>query len=295
MKKIIYKILLFIIVIVLFNIVYLQYLKKYDFELSKSVLISKMKNKNIDCVILGHSIPYDGIDAEYLTKKGMSSYNFALGGASIKSSYIQLLNFIKYNKTKVVLLGLSPGRNYKTFKNPPFHPVIDYTYNKRDIYNIRNIPMIKFQWLAIEPLKRLFSKDHKDAKLVLGQLRTTKTIPDQSKYKKEFQKKITIDDFAAAKYLFKIDSLCKVNNIQFIALGMPGYRSTQNEISTGLHKLKYENGGVLYYLNLNNKDFCSNTFDSNKDWLGNSHLNEYGAKKLTKVLYEDYLKNNIFE
>ena len=295
MKKLIYKILLFVVIVVVFNIVYLQYLKKYDTEVSKALLISKMKNKDFDCVILGHSIPLDGIDTEYLTNKGISSYNFALGGANIEASYIQLLNYLKFNKTKCVILGLSPGRNYKTFTPPPMHPAIEYAYNKTDYFSLMSIPVVKFQWRAIEVIKKMLSKDHREAKIVLGQLRTAKTIPDHSRYKEQPKKNINIDDFKNAKYLFKIDSLCKSNNIPFIALGMPGYKSTQNEFKLGMHELKYTNGNKLYYINMNNKEFCAKTFDTNKDWLGNSHLNEYGARKFTEYLYNGYLKDQMFK
>ncbi len=290
MKKLIYKIFLFVIIIVAFNVLYLKYLKIYDFGFSKTLFVSNMKNENFDCVILGHSVPLDGIDAGYLTKKGVSSYNFALGGANIEGSYIQLSKFIKSNKTKCVMLGLSPGRNYQTFVPPPLHPVIEYSYGLMDRYSLRSIPIIKFQWRAIEPIKKIFSKDHRDATVVLGQLRTKKTIVDQSHYAKEPKRNITIDDFRGAKYLFKLDSLCDANKIDLLLLSMPGYKSTQNEMPLGLQILNYDDGNELNFINLNNKYFCSNTFDYDKDWLGNSHLNEYGAEKLTKHLYKEYLE-----
>lgn len=85
--------------------------------------------------------------------------------------------------------------------------------------------------------------------------------------------------------------MCKSKQISFYALGMPGYRSTQNQIPTGLDHLKIENNNILHFINLNNTDFCKETFNTQKDWLGNSHLNEYGARKLTKYLYNNYLKD----
>ena len=291
MKRLIYRISIFIIIIIVFNILYIQYLKQYDSEFKKTYAIAKMENQNYDCIILGNSIAYDGIDTQYLTLQGLKSYNFALGGENLESSYIQLHHYLENNnKPKVVIYGLSPG-NYDGSNLPnKIHPTVAYSYGLIDKFTIRSIPVIKFQWLAIEPVKKLFSKDHREASVVNGQLKTKKTIPDNTQYKKELKSKISIDDFKGATFLFKMDSICRINNIPFIALGMPGYRNTQNEAPESLQILKYGNDKELHFINLNNKDFCTKTFTNKKDWLGNSHLNEYGAKKLTEHLYEYYLK-----
>lgn len=291
MKLTILKISLFIIIIIFFNIAYLKYLKEYDLEFNKTVEISKMKGRAFDCIVLGNSVVYDGIDTEYLTNQGLSSYNFALGGENLKSNYIQLNQYLVNNrKPKIVLLGLSPGESYDEYTGEPsIHPIIEYNYNLLNRHSIRSIPMIKFQWLAIEIIKKIISKDHRKAKVVMGQLRTTKTIPDNTNYNNKIKQTITIDEYKGAKYLLKIDSLCKKNKIILLAIGMPGYRETQNMASTGVHLLNFNNNQITY-INLNSKDFCSSTFNPEKDWLGNSHLNMYGARKLTEYLYNNYLK-----
>ena len=285
-KTLIFKIVLFLTILVLFNFLYLEYLKKYDMELSKGIRISKMKNEDFACVILGNSVVLDGIDAGYLTQNGVSAYNFALGGANMETSYIQLSKFIKYNKTKCAVLGLSPGRNYKTFIPPPLHPVVEYSYDLMDKWSIRSMPVIKFQWLAIETFKNVVSKDHRNATDVLGQLRTEKTIPDYTNYPEQTTEQISLDDFVKANYLFKIDSLCDANDIDFLVIDMPGYKDTQNHIPFGLHVLRKDDIEINY-INFNNKQFCAETFDTQKDWLGNSHLNQYGAVKLTEHLYRE--------
>ena len=292
MKRLIYRISIFIIIIIVFNILYIQFLKHYDYGFKKTYAIAKMENQDYDCIFLGNSVAYDGLDTGYLTKKGLSSYNFALGGENLQSSYIQLDTYLKKNnKPKVVIYGLSPG-NYDGSNLPKkIHPSVAYNYGLIDKFTVRSIPVIKFQWLAIEPVKKLFSKDHREARVVKGQLRTRKIIPDNTRYKENLKKTIRIDDFDGAVYLFKMDSICSINNIPFFALGMPGYRSTQNEIPEGLQILKYGIDKNLHFINLNNREFCFKTFDYNKDWLGNSHLNEYGARKFTKYLYNNHLKD----
>ncbi|MCU4166221.1 hypothetical protein [Carboxylicivirga caseinilyticus] len=291
MKRLSLKILFFVSVFVLFNYTYMWYLKRYDFELSKALMISKMKNQKFDCIFLGNSVSFDGIDSEFFTKNGVSAYNFALGGANIEASYIQLSNYLKTNTTKCVMLGLSPGVDYKNFTPPPLHPAIEYSYDLMDKFSIRSIPVIKFQWLAVEIVKKVLSKDHREARIVMGQLRTKKTVPDHTDYSQKTKTSISICDFEKAKFLFKMDSLCDVNKIDFVLIGMPGYKNTQNDIDVGLHILEYNGDNKLHYLNLNNAKQCTQMFDST-DWLGNSHLNEYGAKKLTEFLYNLYNENS---
>jgi hypothetical protein len=64
---------------------------------------------------------------------------------------------------------------------------------------------------------------------------------------------------------------------------MPGYKETQNLSEIGPHLLNFNNGCSANLYNLDSKDFCT-IFDSEKDWIGNSHLNEFGATKFTKEL-----------
>lgn len=290
MKRFILKFIAFTIILIVFNILYLEYLKEHNIEFSKAIFISQMEGENFECIVLGNSVALDGIDTKYLSQKGVPSYNFALGGASIEASYIQLSNYINSNQTSVVILGLSPGVNLKTFVPPPLHPTIEYSYNIGDNFNIRSIPMIKFQWLAIEVVKKIFSKDHREVEVVMGQLRTKKTVPDRTNYPDQTIKKISSDDLIEAKYLVKLDSLCAANDIVFFAVSLPGYKKTQNDIPQGLHTLNYGDGNILNFINLNNRSFCTEIFDDETDWLGNSHLNQYGAEKLTEQLYREYAK-----
>ena len=61
---------------------------------------------------------------------------------------------------------------------------------------------------------------------------------------------------------------------------MPGYRNTQNVQKMGPIEISLENDSKAKLFNFNSVEFCS-IFDSNKDWIGNSHLNEFGAEKFT--------------
>jgi len=52
---------------------------------------------------------------------------------------------------------------------------------------------------------------------------------------------------------------------------------------TGPYTLCFANGDSAKLYNFNNLDFCE-IFDANRDWIGNSHLNEFGAVKFTNEI-----------
>ena len=272
------------------NVLYQLVIQKIDSNFYKAIEIKNFEDENFKCIVLGNSLTLDGIDTEYLTNKGISSYNFALAGSTLKSNYIQLNHYISYNsKPKIVLLGLGSSlKNYGNIKSSnAIHPIIDFCYGGfKERFD--NLPMIKFKWLATENLKKLVSKQHREAKLVLGQLRIRRKVPDQTKYRAKLKQEITFDDYKGAKYMFKIDSICKSNNIKLVIVEMPGYKNTRNEVPVGPNLITNKDDS-LYIYNLNNKILCDSLFDPENDWLGNSHLNQYGAKKLTKYIYKNVL------
>ena len=116
----------------------------------------------------------DGIDAEYLSKHGINSYNLALAGDHVSTSAMILDNYLKNNnKPKAVMIGLSSaiGRGYLN-KVPFKNPEVEFFYNPDLISNIKNPPLLNFQWLAVDMLKILISKEHRNAELVNGQWKT---------------------------------------------------------------------------------------------------------------------------
>ena len=292
MKTFLYKIVLITIVFALTNFLYIEVLKKTDWSLSKVYKILHFEDKDFDYLFLGASLTLDGIDAQYLTNKGIDSYNFGTQGTSIRSSYIQLNHYLKNNKKpEVVLLGVgSLSKSYKDYNNE-FTISVPYQYFYFDNkLSFENLPMVKFRGLAIENLKQVVSKEHREAEFVRGQLRIKKKVPDNTKYKQKLDRTIHVSDYEGASHLFKIDSVCKKNDIKILVLEMPGFKKTQNLIPVGPHKLWDETHDTIVLYNLNNKDLVSKLINSKNDWLGNSHLNQYGAKKLTKYIYDTILK-----
>lgn len=293
MKKFLLKLAFISAIYLGLNYVYLEILKQTDWSLSKVNRIKNFKDKDYGYIFLGASLTLDGIDAQYLADKGINAYNFGTQGTSIRSSYIQLSKYLENNKKpEYVILGVgSLSKSYKEYKQE-FTIDLPYQYFYFDnelSYN--NLPMIQFRGLALENLKKIVSKEHREAKFVRGQLRIKKKVKDKTKYREVLDSTIHVSDYKGASHLFKMDSVCKSRNIKFMVLEMPGFRKTQNKIPVGPHRLADEYHDTITLYNLNNKALVSDLIDSENDWLGNSHLNQYGAKKLTAYIYENILKH----
>lgn len=296
MQKFLIKSLIIVVLFLGLNVLYLQILKQTDWSLSKVSRIKQFENKDFDYIFLGASLTLDGIDAEYLVEQGINAYNFGTQGTSIRSSYIQLQHYLKNNqKPKVVILGIgSLSKSYKDYKHE-FTISLPYEYLYFDTeWRFDNLPMVKFRGAAIENLKQLVSKEHREAEFVRGQLRIKKRVRDKSNYNTQLDSTIHVSDYKGASHLFKMDSLCKSRGIKFVVMEMPGFKKTQNLIPLGPHRLGDETHDTITLYNLNNKKLVSKLIDSNNDWLGNSHLNQYGARKLTAYLYENILTNKDF-
>ena len=256
-----------------------------------------MKNVYYKCLIIGNSLALDGFDAQYLTQKGITAYNLAIGGATLKENLIQLRNFIKNNKKpRIVILGLSSCHNKEIeFDSERMNPIIEYTYGMCKWYSIKNLPMIKFKWLAEEIMKKILSKDYRKAKVELGQLKLKRVRKDRTNVNKYMKIKFEKRKYVNSKYLREICMLCRNNEIKIIIFEMPGTKETQNEIPVGPHFIKYKNGMEVTLNNLNNYSLCEKLISAEEDWLGNCHLNERGARKLTEYIYNEYFNEKLLK
>lgn len=147
-------------------------------------------------------------------------------------------------------------------------------------YGVNDVPILKFKWLGFEFLKKIVSENHRKAKLVYGQVKFQKTIPDNTSFKESY---LNIEEFESSHWIGELAKLCNQNGIDLLIIEMPGYKETQNLSEIGPHLLHFNNGYSANLYNFDSKDFCR-IFDSEKDWIGNSHLNEFGAIKFTREL-----------
>lgn len=265
------------------NALYLCACIFWDWSFSKRIEALTLSSPTYQYIILGNSLAMDGIDPEILASNSKSAYNLAIGGSSLKTNLIQLEDYLKIAKEnpKVVILAL--GSYINDFQRQEINPVVEFTMEGHH-YGLKDLPMIKFRWLVYELIKKVIDPDHRNAKLYQGQLRIGRTVNDDSKYASPLNA-LPINDYINSEYIKKIADRCRASNIHLVLIEMPGFKRTQNQTDIGPHKISLDDKAPIYLYNLNNIEFASK-FDSEKDWLGNSHLNEFGAVKFTTYLKE---------
>ena len=290
MSKFLKNCLWFLLLIILLNILYVSLLLSFSPAFIKTHTISTFKSKNYELLILGNSMALDGIDAEYLSQNGLNSYNLALAGDHVSTSLLILDNYLKNNdKPKMVIIGLSSaiGRGYLN-KVPFKNPEVEFFYNPSLVSNIKNPPILNFQWLAVDMFKIVISKDHRNANLIRGQWKTQKVIPDNTTFKSMAQPNITYTN----DFLFKIIEKCENQGIKVILVELPG-SNTNNNCLPFEYSVELGNKKTKTVYNLNNYEISSNLIDPSTDWLAPDHLNEKGAKKITEFLNNHVIKKEL--
>ena len=76
----------FLAIVVVLNLLYLLVLLFFSPGFNKIYEISNFKNQNFETIVLGNSMALDGIDSDYLSKNGMSTYNLSVAGDHISTS-----------------------------------------------------------------------------------------------------------------------------------------------------------------------------------------------------------------
>jgi hypothetical protein len=270
----------FTVYFILINVIYFGIIATTDFDFIKRWESLKFDNPNFELLVLGASTSMDAIDPELFDSNGIKSYNLAIGGSSIRTNYIQLNEYMTKcsKRPKYVFLGLNSAL-VQSFDDNEIQPIVEVTMKDHE-YSLNDVPILKFKWLGFEFLKKIVSKKHRKAKLVYGQLKFQKIVSDNTSFNESY---LNIQEFESSHWIGEMAKLCVQNEIELIILEMPGYKETQNLSKIGPYKLHFNNGYSANLYNFNSKDFCT-IFDSDKDWIGNSHLNEFGAIKFTKEL-----------
>lgn len=259
-----------------------------DWDFRKRLESLKFDNPDYDLLVLGTSLVLYGIDTEYLTSKGIKSFNLALAGSSLKTNYIQLSEYItKYShKPEFVLLGFNTC--LEIFETKKIHPVVEFT-TKHQKFKLKDAPISKFRWSGVELLKKILSSNYRKTKVIYGQVRFQVVNPDNTSYK---EISLDLQNYESAFYIGEIAKLCEANGIKPILIEIPGFRETQNISEIGPYYLSYSMSDSLPLYNFNNQYFCR-IFDSKVDWCGRSHLNASGSRKFTEELYNRILLNEV--
>jgi hypothetical protein len=120
-------------------------------------------------------------------------------------------------------------------------------------------------------------------------LRISKSSEDISSYTQKTEDKFNASEYLQSKSLVKLAKFCRRNAIELVIMEMPGYKKYQNNIAIGPHVFEGSDYNIQLY-NFNNRAFCK-IFDDKKDWLGNAHLNRFGAVKFTEKILESKILN----
>lgn len=242
----------------------------------------RFENPDYDLLVLGASTTSDGVDAELLSSHGQKSYNLAIGGSNVRTSFIQFDEYLKRyeHKPNYVFLGVNSVME-KDLDKGEIHPIVEVTMMDHK-FSLEDIPILKFRWLAFELSKMFFSKDHRQAKLVQGQIRTGKTVTDISEFKDQY---LDLEMFRSSIWLGEFARLCDEQGIELYVIEMPGYRETRNISDFGPFAITLDNSLTANVYNFNSQQITE-VFDPDLDWLGNSHLNQKGAELFTNMLID---------
>lgn len=289
MNKFLKKCVWFFGLLIVLNLLYLALLFGFSPVFKKASEVSNLKNQKYELIAFGNSMAADGIDAELLSKKGINSYNMAINGSHVSTSLMLLDDYLKYNeKPKMVLIGLSSalGRGY--LNGVPFqNPEVEFFYHPSTLSNVKNPPLLNFQWLAVDMLKIIASKDYRNAQTIRGQWKTKRVVEDHSTYKQNAPPTFLYSN----PYLSKIAEKCAKEKIRLVLVELPGSNSRRNSLPF-TYTFKLDNGQSQTVYNLNNYKVASSILDS-KDWLAADHLNENGAGKMTAFLYNQVIKKEM--
>ncbi len=291
MKKFIIKIIVTGILFGVINLIYLSLLYFMDMSFIKRFESLKFDNPDYEILVLGNSLACDGFDTELLGLTGSKAYNLAIPGSSIKTNYIQLQEYLSnYNKKpECIILGLGTY-TMSNYVDETIHPIVEFTMEGH-IYTYNDLPLLKFKWLAIEFIKKIVSSDHRNATLSYGQMRFQTSRGDHTNYTNS---KFDMDEYQSSKYIELLAKLCKENDIKLYVIEMPGFKETQNNSDIGPYYLTFEKEDSVPLYNFNNIEFGKN-FSSALDWVGNSHLNEKGAVKFTRLLIDSLLYEKLIK
>lgn len=275
----------------LVNMLYIWTLARVDWEFSKTREAFNFRQQNHKILVFGNSTAMDGVDTEALSRQFGPSYNFAVGGASLETNYIQMEHYLKNNaKPEKVLLFLSSCHiNYD--KANDVNPIIDHYYtDSLSGIGLKELPLFKFRWLFVENVKKLLSSGHRSAQVVNGQLRINKTVPDNTA---NGTTAICIDsaDYSRPgyRYLHRIAAACEREDIELVIFEMPCWKRSQNHCPDlairGISK-------AVRVFNLNRAEVCDSLLNPQTDWLSENHLNQHGAGKVTRHI-EKILNANV--
>ena len=258
------------------------------------------KNKT-DILIVGSSHAYCGVQPnEFWGNYGYSSYVFGSPAQTIPCSYYAIKEALTRQKPKVIFLEVYYTRFDRLYVDPGMlrfmtdamrmgkakHELIQDILGNKDwkVKAAFYLPFIKYhsRWNDLQPYDFYWTR------WLLGGSPTSK-VKKQTFYPVP-DSKHDLPGYVTT-YLDKIRKLCEENEIRLVLFETPLAKNNNTNYMlpyyVALEDYASENGIPFLFeqkYNLAGLDYA-------RDFRNSSHLNSYGAKKITLML-GDYLKNN---
>lgn len=265
------------------------------------------EKNSLDVLFMGNSDIYRGISPmELYDEYGIKSYGYTSAGQRMWTAYYMLKEALRYQKPKVIVLGVDSLFNESNSSISNYRKVFDQMKNSKVKYEALNdsiydfdfstrlsfyFPVFKYHTryseLTKDDFKYAFSDFYFDYK---GLDLNKEVVPYNNgfSYMDESEKVVTIPK-KVLTYMNKIINLCKDNNINLVFVELPSADSWSYEKSMATYEYAKKNNIPFLDLNLNSDDFAFDWTTDSSD--GGDHLNVYGAKKVTRYLGK-YLNEN---
>ena len=320
---------LFLIMLLLSELIKPKYLFKSELESPETELwnefYSEPKN-SIDALFIGNSHVYNGISpAEIYEKCGVTCFDMGTSAQNLPSAYYILNECFKYQSPQYVFLDVAgilgenafPNDYARTFDDMKwsenkFRAINDAIYavsfNNDDsdassstdsplgkvrsytkLMLARIFPVLDFhsRWDELEPGE--FDQTNSQS-IIKGYCPADRTEPV---VKDEFYTDSEVFLNNSSKEWFqKIKLLCDENEASLIAICIP-HKSWNSAKWTAINGLT--RGFGVAFVDYNIPEIYTQTgIDDNIDYLNNSHLNIYGAQKLSRYIAESLFNSGIF-
>ncbi len=291
MKRVFKSILFFVILFILVEAIAWALLpqeniKKFGMKKVSSYEILNEKLDTIDAIFMGDSLIYTSISPlDIWNEYGFTSYSYASAAQIITTTYDNMKVAIESQHPKIIMMEANVL--YRDAKNAPSYS----KYNMMKVVDeILPIATHHNNW------KKVLFKfvDKKTEYSAINDFKGFKYITDIKSAKNKDYMKVTekvVDPVSQnIVTLKKIKNLCNDNNIKFVLISTPNFKSWNYGKYLGTKKISEDLDIEFIDLNLDNPlniDWQTETKDKG------SHLNYEGAKKVTSYIGKYLYDTNI--
>ena len=297
LKKIIYTVAFIIILVCSISYLTCIFIPKSDEFYTSGIGIYHEKDE-LDVVFIGSSHVIWGIDPNYIWEKtGMTSLDYGFPGLDIKNAYYGLKEVLKHKKPKVIVVDvfLLYNESDAVGVTNRMCNALPLSVNKIEMINSNtkldtlSERMDYYFPLHLYHTRKLDTTDFtfKYSNLELGHHVSFNRLDSHFQYG-DWQERDTLSKDEKS-YFTRIVNLAKKENIAIIFTTIP-HLSASFPLKSSWNSVEdFAKANNFTYLNLNKLEYIKSTGlnyneDVNDDSPSNSHLNYFGARKISLFL-----------